>query len=291
MTPTSRVRARTAAVRERAARLAARAAAAREAHRSLDAAFTVADRDAEVGGGIMAGALAYRLFIWLLPAALVAIAGLGLTSEAAHVEPKDAANSLGLAGIVSSSVAHSAKSSSRWYALLIGIPVLLIATRSLLRALIVVHRLIWTDIARGVRKPTPAATLQLAVVLLLLVGASTLTSSANHASLLAGMLAVLAVGVPYGALWLLVSTRLPHGDAPWRALVPGAIVFGLGVEAVHALTAFVIGPAAESKAGTYGSLGIAAALLLGLFFISRVIVATAVVNATLWERRRRGDGD
>ena len=35
------------------------------------------ERDSEVGGGIIAGALAYRLFIWLLPLALVAVAGLG----------------------------------------------------------------------------------------------------------------------------------------------------------------------------------------------------------------------
>ena len=38
----------------------------------------MADRDADVGGGIIAGALAYRLFIWLLPFALVLVAGLGL---------------------------------------------------------------------------------------------------------------------------------------------------------------------------------------------------------------------
>jgi hypothetical protein len=34
-------------------------------------------------------------------------------------------------------------------------------------------------------------------------------------------------------------------------------------------------------------LGVAAALLVGLFLISRLVVAAAVVNAVLWERRRR----
>ena len=46
-----------------------------------------------------------------------------------------------------------------------------------------------------------------------------------------------------------------------------------------------IAPMALSKQGTYGALGIAAALLLGLFLISRLMVGAAVVNATLWERK------
>ena len=33
------------------------------------------------------------------------------------------------------------------------------------------------------------------------------------------------------------------------------------------------------------TIGLAAAILLGLYFITRLVVATAVVNATLWERR------
>jgi uncharacterized BrkB/YihY/UPF0761 family membrane protein len=39
-----------------------------------------------------------------------------------------------------------------------------------------------------------------------------------------------------------------------------------------------------AKQGTYGALGTAAVLLLGLFFFSRLIVGAAELNATLWER-------
>lgn len=44
---------------------------------------------------------------------------------------------------------------------------------------------------------------------------------------------------------------------------------------------------ALGKQGTYGALGIAAALLLGLFLIGRLMVGAAVLNATLWDRSRR----
>ena len=94
-------------------------------------------------------------------------------------------------------------------------------------------------------------------------------------SSLDGLLLTLFILAPYGALWLLVSMRLPR-----RAV---------GAELLNAISVYFIVPEAESKQGTYGALGVAAALLLGLFFLGRLVVATAVVNATLWERRHRSD--
>ena len=81
-----------------------------------------------------------------------------------------------------------------------------------------------------------------------------------------------------------MSLRLPHGEASWRDLVPGALLFAVGVEGVHLVTAYFIAPQAADKQGTYGALGIAASLLLGLFLISRLVIAAAVTNATLWKR-------
>src|SRR4051794_26907985 len=103
----SRARARKAALRARAEHVARQADAARERHSALDAAFEAVARDSEVGGGIIAGALAYRFFIWLLPFALVLVVGLGLTADAAGDSPVDAAKTLGIAGIVSQSISSA----------------------------------------------------------------------------------------------------------------------------------------------------------------------------------------
>ena len=285
----ARTRARAAAAQRGVERLTTRAQAERERHGAVDAIFHMADHDSEVGGGIMAGALAYRLFIWLLPLALVAIAGLGFASEAGSRSPESAAKSMGLAGLVSSSVAGAANSSARWYALLIGIPLLLFTTRSILRTLIVTHRLVWTDARGAVPRPTFGATLRLLPALLGFFVISVLAGAARASSFGGGILVTLLVPIPYAALWLLISTRLPHRDATWRDLVPGAVVLGFGLEVLHVVTAYVIAPQASSKQGTYGSLGIAAALLLGLYLVSRLVVTTAVVNATLVGRRSRAD--
>lgn len=251
--------------------------------------FDLVDQDSEVGGDIMAGALAYRLFIWLLPAALVAVAGLGIASQAESLSPQAEAHRLGLASVVSSSVATAAKSSARWYALLIGIPLVIYTTRGLLRTLIATHRLVWRDDRRAIAKPTISATLLLLAALLGMLAISALAAAARQSSSLSGVSTTLILTIPYAAIWLLVSLRLPHHEARWRDLLPGALLFGVGIEAVHLVTVYFIAPQASSKQSTYGSLGVAAALLLGLFLLSRLVITAAVLNATLLDRRLRHD--
>ena len=282
-----RTRSWAARVRERSQRLADRAQAERELHGSVDAVFDMVDRDSEVGGGIIAGALAYRLFIWLLPLALVAVVGLGIAADASSGSPGDAAKSLGVEGLVSNSIANAAESPKRWYALLIGIPLLVWATRGVLRVLIGAHRLVWGDPRASVPKPTFVAAFRLLVLMLSFGAVSTFVSALRAWSELPGLLGTLAAVVPYAGLWLLIMLQLPHRGTDWIALVPGAVLFGVGTEVLNIVVAYVITPYALAKEGTYGALGIAAALLVGLFLISRVAVAAAILNATLWERQRR----
>jgi uncharacterized BrkB/YihY/UPF0761 family membrane protein len=287
LSATDRARARAGALQARAAEIAERAQQERSRHRSVDAVFQMADRDAEVGGGIIAGALAYRLFIWLLPLALVLVAGLGIVATEASESPASAAKSAGLAGIVTHSVASAANSSARWYALLIGIPLLLWFTRSVLRTLIVMHRLVWTDVRNLTPKPTVVSTLKLLGLLLCYLLISGLATAARAHSFGVGLLVTVIVLVPYACLWLVVTLLLPHRGAEWYRLLPGALLFAVGAEALQVFTAYYIAPEASSKQGTYGSLGVAAALLLGLYLLGRLVVAAAVLNATLWERRSR----
>ena len=279
---------RRARIEVRARLLAERAQAERRRHASVDAAFEMVDRDGEAGGGIIAGALAYRFFIWLLPLALVSVAGLGFAADAASEDPEETARKLGISGLVSRSVADAAEGPARWYALLIGIPILVYVTRSLLRALIVTHRLLWQDTRAAAPRPTLAATLRLLVLLLGFSVAGTVASAMRAWSPGPGVLVTLLAVVPTAGLWLLITLRLPHRGARWSALVPGAFLGAAGLELLHVLAAYVLSPYAVAKQGTYGALGAAAALLFGLFVLSRLVVAAAVLNVTLWERHERG---
>ena len=271
-------------VRARAQRYVERAEAVRREHRSVDAVYHMADRDIEIGGGIMAGALAYRIFVWLLPFALVLVGGIGIAADVSSESPASAARSLGLQGVVSNSVAQASQGSSRWYALLIGIPILVWASRGLLKALIVVHRLIWSDVRREVPKPTFGATFRI----LLLMGVYFAIREGERAveSWSGSYLLSTFFGLALVFLWWLgVSLRLPHHGAPWKALLPGAAIMALGMEVVSGIGTLLISPRIATSQSTYGALGVAATLLLGLFLVSRLVVASAVVNATAWERR------
>jgi len=101
------------------------------------------------------------------------------------------------------------------------------------------------------------------------------------------LLAVISLGVyalvPFG-LWLLVSWRLPHEACPWWALLPGAVLFGIGTAVLHAVTVTFIAHLMTSKTETYGVVGGSLALLLWAYLFGRIITATAVVNAAYWSR-------
>ena len=285
-----RARDRAAAVKARAERISERAQEQRGRHGSIDAVFEVVDRDVEVGGGIIAGALSYRLFIWLLPLGLVLVGGLGVAAGATSHSPQEMAGSLGLAGLVASSFKSSAESTASWYALLVGIPVLIIATRSVLRVLIGMHRIVWADVRHAAPKPTLSGSVKLLALLLLYFVLAALASWARSASTALGLLVTLAVMAGFVGGWLVVSLRLPHRDAARRDLVPGALTVGIGLGLLQIAAAYLLGPYALAKQGTYGVLGLAAALLFGLFLLGRLIVLGAELNVTLWERERRRNG-
>ena len=83
----------------------------------------------------------------------------------------------------------------------------------------------------------------------------------------------------------MTSRRHSHRDADWSDPVPGAIAVGLGVAILQVVAAYMFGPYTRETQGAYEALGLAAALLLGLWALGRLLVGTVEINATLWERK------
>ncbi len=79
---------------------------------------------------------------------------------------------------------------------------------------------------------------------------------------------------------------LPHRDAPWTALLPGAVLVAVGLEGLHLFGLLYLAPRLGRSSELYGSLGAATVILLWLYIIARLITASAFLNATLWERRQ-----
>ena len=93
--------------------------------------------------------------------------------------------------------------------------------------------------------------------------------------------------LPFAALWLGVSLLLPRDPrASWVALLPGSLLIGVGVWLIQLFSVYVLASRVDKASTLYGSLGVAAALLAWLYVLGRLIVAAAMLNATLWERRQ-----
>ena len=113
-----------------------------------------------------------------------------------------------------------------------------------------------------------------------------------------GLIVAALTIVPFAALWLGVSVLLPHRDAPWRALVPGAVFVGIGVPVMHGMIVAFLVPQLQKGKELYGALGAATALIFFIYLVSLIVVLAAVLNSALYDelldRRDRvadGSGD
>jgi len=95
---------------------------------------------------------------------------------------------------------------------------------------------------------------------------------------------ILVIGVPF-AIWLLVSRALPNGAQEWLELVPGAVVMGVGLQAMHLFTAYFLGPKLSSATQLYGLVGVVTTMLFWFYLGGRLIVASATLNAEVAETR------
>jgi uncharacterized BrkB/YihY/UPF0761 family membrane protein len=250
----------------------------------VDVAFRVHEDDRAHGGSLLGGAIAFRVFLWLLPAVLLVVAGLGFESS----NPNDAnrvVRDFGLTSIAANTINDAAHQAShgRWFALILGVIFLYTTSVALVKALHVAHHLVWRTLSVKIdRKPRAVAELLGFAVAIL--AATSLASVIRQHSPGLGLLAMLAVVVIYAGAWWVYSMRLPHGDASAVELIPGAIVFGLGCQALHLVSVYYLAARVSHASVLYGSLGAAAALLFGLYLLGRLIIGSAVVNAALWER-------
>ncbi len=252
---------------------------------SIDTAFEAVERDAQSGGGVLAAAVAFRLFMFLVPYAFVMVTGFGLASTAASQSPKDAARSAGISGLLASAITSTSTMSlaNRIVALVLGGVALAFTARSLIRVLWVVHRLIWG--VRPSRSPSLWSALILVGIVTVLFGLADLVAWLGAQSIGLRLVALLLTVVASGGAWYLASWWMPREDCEWWALLPGAVIVGLGFGVLHLLTLTYVAHEVSRKSSLYGAIGIALALLLWTYFAGRLLTASIATNATLWKRR------
>jgi membrane protein len=271
---------------QRARILRERTESARSRHSSLDLGFSLVERDSSIGGGLLAGALAYRLFVLLLPTTLLFVSGLGLYAGTVEESPAKVAAKAGLHGLIASQVASTASSGARGIVFIVMVPAVLYATAKLYRALAIVHAIVWHGSGRAARM-TPRGVGLLGAALVLTLVAAEIVGWVRRSDQLGGLTALLAYVALVGGAWLVVSMQLPHRDVRWAAFLPGAALFGAGALFINVFNVYVTTRLVEDRANTYGALGIATALLFSLVLVGRLMVVSAELNAAIDERHNQ----
>ena len=276
-----------AKARAKGEELLARAEARRPTSAVVDVTFRSIEHDANVGGGIIAGALAFRVFLFLVPLVFFFVYAFGLAADAAGRSPRELAETAGIAGLVAASINATGDQSlwSRITIMVVAGAAMVIASRTLMKSLHAVHLLVWgLPRVRYRNSVVGVGTLIFSVALgLALVQATARMRNAFLPGFVLGDVAFMAF--PFG-VWLLGSLRLfPRpAETTWRDLVPGAIVVAVGVELLQFFTLIWISRSFERRSETYGAIGGSLALLLWAYVVGRILCGAVVLNAVMWRR-------
>ncbi len=261
--------------------------AKRETSTPIAVAYDTFGRDTSTGGSVLAAALGFRIFLFYVPYIFFFTFAFGLGADAADESASDLARRGGM-GAVTAQAVGSAADLSLWtrivtvvvtgYALYAG-------ARGVVKVLRISYGLVWNVPVPRLRKSWRAALFFIALTTLGL-GLSALVSALTDRFLVGAVLAsIMFICVPF-AVWLYISWLLPHPPHidVW-ALVPGAIVFGVGVEILHIVTVIWIPYLVSTKSERYGAIGIALVLLFWAYLLGRIMTWSAVLNAALQVRR------
>jgi uncharacterized BrkB/YihY/UPF0761 family membrane protein len=275
--------------RSRTAALAERLAAVRARSEKLPGAPLVREvlqTERELGGGLIAGGVAFRIFLWLVPFGLVVAAVLSFWSDLDSDGLESDARRFGIGATAAQAASEALQVGDRNAVLVLAFGLVLLAwfTLGAVRALVLAHGLAWQLEPPRIRRPLSVFAIFNGLFLLAIlssVAGAWLEAAIGRTALL-GTAVALAVTTALAlyAMWL-----LPHRATDVRELLPGAVLVAVGYELVQIAVIFYFAPRLGRSEETYGAFGSAATMLVWLYVLSRLVTVAAFLNATLWDRR------
>ncbi len=289
--PTASAASRIARARRSAEELEKRARTeferARERHASVRLVVQAFESDRRRAGGLLAGGLAYKVFLWQIPLILFLVSAFGLVAELAGDDPADLARQTGMTAAFASAISQAvaASGSARWWLMILGAFLTVWAGRGVYRGARLVSELAWD--ARAPKGNSLMGSLAVTGIGLIALAMQALLSKAFSGVDVPAVISFVLGLILASVLSLWVLSLLPRADAPWPAVLPGAVLFGVGIRLLGLAASTYFAVRLDRTSDLYGALGVAIVMMLYLFVLARLFVAAQFLNATLYRRRHR----
>lgn len=264
--------------------------AALRAHRRwplLEFPVELVRRWIRVNGSILAGHLAFRVFLFIVPLVLVLVAALGF-AHAGGVDVSDQGENLRMGQATARSIADAADHAdqSRWRVGVVGVITLLTATSGLVAALRLVVATVWEiPVKQASHSKLKTMAWLVPGVLVVLAGSAVKQWLTRRGIVFDGLGVLIAVGVNsvtlLGLFWI-----LPRRAERIVDLVPGALAAAAGFTALNIASAVYFTDKLQQSSQLYGALGVAITVLLYLFFVGQIIVIATLVNTVWYDREQ-----
>ena len=238
-------------------------------------------RDQDAFASVLGSAIALRLFLFVIPAN---VAMLGLINLLRLGGP--------LGGLVESNpttgqMAQSYGDVSFWHALGItvsGIVLTLWAGRSLARVLATCSAAAWQMHATKAKVRVRGVAALTGLLFALMISTFTFARMREIGGPAVAVAAWAAVGATVLLGWFIVQIVLPRGTTDPGAVLPGAALMGLGFAILQWFMQIYLPAKIARTTDTMGSLAATVATLGYFFFIGRLMSASFVVNAVVFQR-------
>jgi uncharacterized BrkB/YihY/UPF0761 family membrane protein len=262
----------------------------RSTSRLIDTGFHAYESNRRIPASLLAGALAARIVIYVIPFLVLAVVATGIYSDAYNTDPVETAREAGMPGLLAEAVEDSTEASTGFKTLtLISMVLVTIWTADSLAKLVRrIHALMW---ATPMQRPRHRWMLPLAVIGLSvasLISSRTGLSAQEWSALVRAGELMFEVAVISG-IWWLVGRYLPYDPAArgWRHLVPGALLVGAGITGMKTAMVLYLAPRAVALAERYDEVAYAIVMLTWGYWIAFIVVFSAGLNAALFRSRRR----
>jgi uncharacterized BrkB/YihY/UPF0761 family membrane protein len=253
-------------------------------HRPLiDVVLRIYRRDRESAGTVVSSAVAFRLFLFFVPLLLFLVGLLGFV--ATWLDARDVYEQArvtgSLAGQIDSALAQSER--SRWIATILGLFGMASAGRSLSKVMVSASCLAWRLPMRAKASIRIIGGIVGLVAGIGLVAAIVNRIRADLGLAVAGF-SFLAAAVVFGTAWLAVSMILPRATKDPGALLPGAVLVGLTIAGMQAVSQLYLPRHIAQASELYGAIGTTVVTLGWFFILGRAMVLAMTLNAVVHER-------